>query len=81
MDQNNQTERRFQTVKVYTSSRDSSDATPFDVKFTNFTTFLVITLFILQHLCQGVYSFRHSVHPFVHWYVCLIVLNNDNVFV
>ena len=44
MDQNNQTEHRLQTMKsVYTSSRESSDATPLDEKFTNFTAYTVIT--------------------------------------
>ena len=52
----------FKQRKVYTSSRDGSDATPLDAKFTNFTVYIVITYLYSDIYAKGYIVF---VIPFI----------------
>ena len=50
----------FKQYNVYISSRDSSDATPLDVKFTNFTAYIDIT-----YLYSDIYAYGYIVFVFL----------------
>ena len=60
----------FKQRKVYTSSRDGSDATPLDAKFTNFTVYIVITYLYSDIYAKGYIFF---VIPFIRLCVGMFV--------
>ena len=60
----------FKQRKVYTSSRDGSDATPLDAKFTNFTVYIVITYLYSDIYAKGYIVF---VIPFIRLCVGMFV--------
>ena len=54
--------------KVYTNSRESSDAIPLDVKFTNFTAYIVFT-YLYSHI------YAEGFIIFIFPLICLSVCN------